>query len=301
MKRVSTKALACVLLLLLLCALPVQAFANAPGPAAHMTVVLSDLPEGTAYVDLLIKIDQTHKNYVEYVPAPDGPDAHVLADYSEDGFRSFTYHYRDAVSHIAPRPYYDGYLCVDFADNTNGSGLTQYEDLCKNYRDIKLVLLDSDMNILQVSGKTRLPALDGIVFFDGLVLYNAAEDHFRASTSVSVYYLFASLVVAVLVMALSVVTELLVAWLFRFRGAKLRLVLTTNLCTQLGMRLLYLLLPFSYLLETVLLELLVYAGEFLIYKKKWQELKPGKIALYTAVANTASLLLGIALDAVLLM
>ena len=43
------------------------------------------------------------------------------------------------------------------------------------------------------------------------------------------------------------------------------------------------------------------AQEILIYKKKWQELKPGKIALYTAVANTASLLLGIALDAVLLM
>lgn len=67
------------------------------------------------------------------------------------------------------------------------------------------------------------------------------------------------------------------------------------------MRLLYLLLPFSYLPETILLELLVYGTEFFLYKKSWQDLKSGKIALYTAIANTASLLLGIALDTIFLL
>jgi len=66
------------------------------------------------------------------------------------------------------------------------------------------------------------------------------------------------------------------------------------------MRVLYLLLPFAYLIETIILEVLVYGAEFWIYRKKFQEVGTVKIICYTVVANTLSLLLGIFLDCYLL-
>jgi hypothetical protein len=59
------------------------------------------------------------------------------------------------------------------------------------------------------------------------------------------------------------------------------------------MRLLYLVLPFTYLIETIILEIMVYVTEFLIYKKYLKQEKTTTIGWYTVIANTLSLLLGI--------
>ena len=287
-------------LLLLLCSMPVCVSANAPGPAARLVVAFSNLPEGAVYADILIKMDESDINYVAFEPndyAPDVEAARELVEYCEDGYRSFTFHYRNANSNIALEHFYNEFYCVDFGDASDYNELhTQYEDLRKNYRDIKIVLLDQNFNILHVSKETSLPKERDLVVFDGLVYYDAANGSFRVPTRLNLFYIFLWLVVSVLVIGLSVGVEMLIAALLRMKGSKLRQILMVNLCTQLAMRVLYMLLPFAYLVETLILEILVYGTEFCIYKKRFADMSPARIAGYTIIANTVSLLLGVFLD-----
>ena len=66
------------------------------------------------------------------------------------------------------------------------------------------------------------------------------------------------------------------------------------------MRVLYFVLPLTYLTETIILEILVYSVEFLIYKRLFPEEDTKKLLLYTVIANTLSLFLGIFLDCYIL-
>ena len=77
-------------------------------------------------------------------------------------------------------------------------------------------------------------------------------------------------------------------------------ILVVNICSQIIMRSLYLILPFTYLIETIILEVCVYTSEFLIYKRHFKDTSAIKIIGYTITANTLSLLLGIFLDCYIL-
>ena len=91
--------------------------------------------------------------------------------------------------------------------------------------------------------------------------------------------------------------ELLVSFGFWLDRRNDRLVLWTNLVSQILMWLAYILLCGLFRLEhiwvVVILEVLVYAGEFLVYWKKMHEVSWLKCLLYTVAANTASLLIGL--------
>lgn len=97
-------------------------------------------------------------------------------------------------------------------------------------------------------------------------------------------------------MLVSIGTESIIALLFGFKGKRLLSILTVNVCSQIIMRVLSVVLPLTYLIETVILEVLVYGTEFLIYRKRFEQISTTKIAIYTVIANTASLSLGILID-----
>ena len=91
--------------------------------------------------------------------------------------------------------------------------------------------------------------------------------------------------------------EWLVSLLFRLDHRNSRLILWTNVVSQILMWLAYILLCGLFRLEhiwvVVILEVLVYAGEFLVYWRKMHEVSWIKCLLYTGAANTASLLVGL--------
>lgn len=91
--------------------------------------------------------------------------------------------------------------------------------------------------------------------------------------------------------------EWLVSLLFRLNYRNSRLILWTNVVSQILMWLTYILLCGYLLLDRVLviviLEVLIYTGEFLIYWRKMREVSWLKCLIYTVTANTASLLLGL--------
>lgn len=307
MKKASKLLSVLILLAILVCALPVSVSANSPGPAVHLTVVFSNLPENAVYADILIKIQESDPNYVAFQPnefADDVQDAQELVNYSVDGFRSFTYHYKDAMSNMKLEPYYDDLYYADFCNGSEFHNfLTQYEDLRKNYSDVKVVLLDKDFQILVVSGDSQSLKDGKIATFDGQLSYDAASDRLEADTRMSysgLFFLIMGILLVVLFIFLSVGTEVVTALLFRLRGKRLVAIVIVNACTQITMRILYLALPFTYLLETIILEVLVYSAEFIVYKKRFKDVSTAKILAYTVTANTASLLLGILLDCYIL-
>lgn len=91
--------------------------------------------------------------------------------------------------------------------------------------------------------------------------------------------------------------EWLVSLLFRLDHRNSRLILWTNVVSQILMWLAYILLYGFFELNriwvVVILEVLVYASEFLFYWKKMYEVSWPKCLAYTIAANTASLLLGL--------
>lgn len=95
----------------------------------------------------------------------------------------------------------------------------------------------------------------------------------------------------------TIVTEVLAMRVLGKRNNYQKLVVVTNLVSQLLMHALYLSLysvfykQFVYVV--IVLELLVYAGEFLIYRWKMKSISTGRILIYTVIANTLSLLVGI--------
>ena len=98
MKRICSVLLS---LVLLLCVLPVTAFAR-PMPLGF-TLTCENLPQGTVFVDLLIKLPTDDPMYQPAEPEtyPQGitADSQIL-HYSEDNYRSYTFFYLDAVSNI---------------------------------------------------------------------------------------------------------------------------------------------------------------------------------------------------------
>lgn len=89
--------------------------------------------------------------------------------------------------------------------------------------------------------------------------------------------------------------EWLVSLVFRLDRRNTRLILWTNAVSQILMWLAYFLLHnfLDRIWIIVILEVLIYTGEFLFYWRKMHAVSWKKCLLYTVTANTASLLLGL--------
>ena len=142
-------------------------FANAPMPAYHLTVVLSNLPDDAVYVDLLVKINQDDPNFVDFQSnnySDSVSKSSEIVSYSDGSFYSFTFHYKNSKSNIKIEHYYDDLYYVDFCNGLNYQDyLTQYESLRNHYRDVKVALLDKDFNIIVVSESIQLPKENNIL------------------------------------------------------------------------------------------------------------------------------------------
>lgn len=279
------------------CAVPVSA--NAPMPADRLSVYISNLSDNAVYADLLIKIDITDENYVDFQPSIYGNDASLveeIANYSKDGYRSFTLHYKNAKSDIQIKQSDELYY-VKFCNGVEYQEyLTQYEDLRNNYGDIKIVLLDKDFNVISVSNSAKLPKDRPTIIFNGNISYDALENNISVDARINPYFILIGGFLSIVIMFMSIGSEIVVALLFGFKGRQILTIFIVNICTQIVMRTLYLVLPVPYLIQTIVFEILVYTFEFLIYKRKFKDMSLWRILPYTIVANSFSLLLGIWLN-----
>ena len=295
------KMVFCIVIILLSCIFCTPVLANAAAPTEHITIKLTNIPDNVVYADLLIKIDENDENFSEInrlsLDENGLFDEAQIVTYNDNGFRSFTFHYHNAKSNIKinePYPNYD-YKYVDFCKGIEyREYLAQYEDLRTNYKSIKIALLNEQGDIVSISKQVELPEQSFSLLFFGTIEYDVATENIVFVFEHNhLYILFSIVCIWPLLIFFSIGLEVLTAVIFKFRGEKLRTITKVNVLTQILMRILYLFLPFTYLVSTIVLEFLMYGGEFLFYKKSLKGEKTKRVLVYTVVANTISLLFGL--------
>lgn len=117
------------------------------------------------------------------------------------------------------------------------------------------------------------------------------------STGVNVLGLLFWAVLILSSIAKTLASEWLVALLFGVERDNTLLIVLTNVITQIVMWVTYIPLVIygriDHILVVVILEILIYLSELLVYRKWMKEVRLVKCLAYTVTANTASLLLGL--------
>lgn len=289
------------LLLCLLCAVmilawvPIDASANSREPAPFYTFYLTNLPEGTKYVDLLIWLPESDELYsplnTQNVPESFSEDAEILT-YCQDDYCSYTFHFEDARSMILPG---DDNEVHFFADSHYNSIYWHGEEISTRGA-IRLAMLDAQGNILKVSPLLDLNNLEKFSYRLNDFYYDAGTDELEID---AIYdnmldppdWYIKTRLIGTLV---SAVTEWAVSFFFVVKGRR-GMILCTNLVSQILMHgavaLFYLYTSWSYIFVMVVLEILIYLGEPLFYWWRAREISGKQWLHFSVVSNTISLLI----------
>lgn len=263
--------------------LPVSA--NSPGPWSDFTVKIVNAPEEMRYIDILVPLSQNEDKYsnnLDYLPEPSWESSPIYT-YNKDGYVSHSFHYRSA-RRLTPAT----------------EGIESFSLDIHGLPSIKIVALDQNGNILK---ETEAFDPDPPLFLavsQGYVEYDYQKNDVQVASKLNkteiIFYLKLSMI--------GVLATVLLEWLFAFCFKTILLytkcVFVTNLITQMVMRILFVLLysfvwP-SYVFWTVLLEILVYVSEYLIYRKFMFAVEKKAILIFTIAANTITLFIGLGIN-----
>jgi len=274
-----------LLLCMMSCLLPLQAYANSPAPMPELCFALENLPEGTMYVDLAVSAPQKQITDLAQQPPTGLSEDCPLVRGEYDGYVSYTFRVRDSISNIVP----DEQNRVSFA----------HEDEIPKWGKVRLVMADTQGQILKISQPFDIEPKgifeNSLNHFD----YDAGSDSMQMHTHTSSLAWLFYILISFFGIVLTCGVEWLVGILFLISAAYGDTIIKTNACTQIVMRILFLILYsliHQYVLVMVLLEVLVYIAEFVIYRKYLYSISRTKCLWYVITANTASLLLGLLLN-----
>lgn len=197
-----------LIVLILLSLMIISVSANGPLSQTYLHVRIINIPEDAYYADLLIETNETDKSYSEL--EVDNTDKFEISEdseivkYNKDGYRSFTFHYKNAQSMIKiysrdqlPDYMQDDYEeetgYVDFAydpfDSDNNLLKDQYYDIKKNFTKIMIAITDKEGNILTISDKTDL-STKSFEYLYGWLTYDAASGNVEVNRKSSNFSFF---------------------------------------------------------------------------------------------------------------
>lgn len=293
---------------LMFSALPVTASANGPAPRPYFEFEFRNLPEGTVYVDMLIYLPETDPNYREMAQEklPEGFSAESrIITYCEEDYRSYTFHYYDALSRIKPDRNGHVFFFTDGSNYYDGTSVRyEHEEAVSGRGKIRLAMLDAEGNLLKVSKLLSLRPKGLFAYSLGFFTYDAAEDVLEVDSHSSGLAAVLFLIVGILGIALTCWLERLVSLPFGLKKDYGKLIVRTNIVSQMLMRAAQGLAAYAplgrgsilpYVFLIILLEILVYLCEFLFYRRRMVTVSWKRCLLYTVTANTVSLLGGLAL------
>lgn len=302
MKKRSRLLALLLTLILMLPLIPLEASANSPPPVPFYRFQISNLPENAVYVDLLIPLSKSDESYVEAdsnkLPEDFSSDAEII-NYCDEGFRSYTFHYLDAASDISLDEEGCVYFFADSAFVMDWEGEVRYTHEHEIYElgTIRLAILDRYGNILQVSPVLTLTRRSLFEDLRNEFLYDMQTQEFTVESWKSYFGIALYKFLSILGTLLTCSLELLVAVPFGIQKHRKGMIFWTNAVSQALMYVLYAVLYgvifWKYRYVVILLEVLVYTGEYLWYSRKMHDVSRRKILLYTVTANTASLILGL--------
>jgi len=302
--RIVKHKLISVITLLFLLLLPVTAYANSPAPPSRLMVYVTGRPQNTRYADILIQLPTDDANYIVnsdamFAQYPSLKDSEI-STYEQDGYRSYTFHFLDANAD----------MMLSGTDYTETSGFAafaeeHYDSFIEQYTKIKVVLLDENGNILDISPTIDISDQKQNTFW-GSITYDASEETVDISyydspyTVLSLLYFliipFGILIWILFRIIFSVGAEVLIA--IPFKVKPLWKVMIVNLATQIfltaGMRI----CTFDYALEVAVFEVLVVVIEFFAFRLLMKNISVKRLALFVLVANLITLGFGLLLNSI---
>ena len=142
-------------------------------PGVYLQVEHMNAPEETAYVDILVKMDDEDSNYVDFTRPPrqfegeiiGGQEGYIdlpitreseIAKWNEDGYVSLTLHHKDVHE-----------LRIDeWYENGEGSFIATHEsldiygsfrmDIYAEYDNVKVAYVDEEGKVLKVTDKSKI-------------------------------------------------------------------------------------------------------------------------------------------------
>lgn len=147
MKRLSI----IIIMIILLLSLNVTCFAFMPSESIHCNIITKNIPDNTAYIDMLIPIESIDENYIDY-NTENGKKFNIhkesaIVNYCENGFESYTFHYKNAYSDIKPK-YIVDFSCEDSVVEHNKKlfdKIKKYHDETFNYHSIRMTLDNTEL------------------------------------------------------------------------------------------------------------------------------------------------------------
>ena len=291
MKRLFCLLFVCILFV---GSLSTDAFARADVAAYRLTC--SDLPAGTEYVDMLIKLPTTDPCYTPLVTenVPDGfaEDAEIIS-YCIDNYRSYTFHYNGAVSQIAvgdPKglSYFD-----------NGVTYAHHMDDVRDRGEIKLAMLDGNGNILKVSGPQSLKPKGVFVRITPDLHYDAQSDTLDVGKESYFFHVLIIFIIILVIMAAHCAVKWVMAQLFDVWLLHEKLIIFTGMTVYILQCAIAYCTFISYIMYssfvTASLFVLTQAGELALYCIKMKDVSWKRCLAYTLLSNFVSFLVAILL------
>ena len=280
--------------------LPFRVLANGPEPMPWYSIEIDNPPDSMAYVDLLIYLPANDPMYTDLISdnLPDGfsENAEIIT-YCENNYRSYTFHYQGALSVIDPNAQS---IVTFFADDTGSDVRYAHADDIAQRGDIRLAILDTNGNILKISPLLPQNSNEFMAYSLGSFRYDVQTDQWEVDTSVSSWGFLFYLLISTVGIALTCILETAMSRLFGMGKDDRRIVLITNFASQAMLRIAFVVFYsyvfWKYAYAVIALELAVYVGEYLVYCRTMPQMSWKRRAAFVICANTASLMLGSALN-----
>lgn len=269
------------------------AYANSPAPPNYFYTYVTNADANVRYIDILIKTDSNNEYYTdlntENASAYGFNSSTPIVAYNKDGYMSISFHCKDVQSSPDSQQS-DSELTKTIILNNGNKPISTMA------KAIKIALLDRDGKLLKVSNAVSVTPIDDDTF-PRTVRYNARSEtpimefstYYHGHSAMAFPLLF---ILAYLIrMTISTAIEALVAVPFKIRP--LRKIVAVNIITQI------LLLAFiqsggvSYTNAVIIGEIFVFITEFVAYIFLFKHISKPKLALYTIIANTISLAVGL--------
>lgn len=280
---------------------PQLVFANSPGPATHFTIKMEHVPVNAAGVDVLAPVSEIPADSFLEEKTGELAKAGLAADCElatyDDGFVSCLAHYKDVEYDLTFERDAQGGASVRIGGYF-GNGQRLFPVL-REMSQLKLAVYDKNGDILTVSDAFTTASTFRYVFY-GSLAYDAESGHVDVKMNESYTY---AIIVALMpfILGISAVGTVLIEIVVGVACAMrpLSTIVKVTALTNIGMNLLFFAMmvmmpsvrPITML---VILEIIVVAIEYHIYRKKYPQHGKKHVLKYSVIANFASAAIGLA-------
>lgn len=207
MKKTVVTIACCFLLIATVCARGV-------GAESYLCEInLENMPQDTAYIDMLVPIKENDERYVAFNEKEGIPKDSEIVYYSDDGFQSYTFHVKTAKSIIKPYDLngkkYVEFFCDEEAQDINFDWV--------DYKVVRFAYLDQNGNILGITDTAEIwdeSFCDLWIEIDGMRVMsetekNPLDDFFDKTTYV-----------AMTLLAIAVLVSTMLAIIMKIKSSK---------------------------------------------------------------------------------